>query len=154
MAKTTTEDRIKRLEEHLKQENPVLAGVVHGFTQLDQVARRLGLMEADDSYAVQVSWWPVIAVLGTFSAGKSTFLNQYIGVPLQRTGNQAVDDRFTVICYGEDDRPVVLPGLALDSDPRFPFYQISHRIEGVAEGEGRRVDSYLQLKTCKAEPLR
>lgn len=154
MARTTTQERVKRLEQHLKQENPVLAGAVQSFQRLDQVARKLGLMDADDSFAAQVSWWPVISVLGTFSAGKSTFLNQYVGQGLQRTGNQAVDDKFTVICYGSDDNATVLPGLALNSDPRFPFYQISRNIEKVAEGEGRRVDSYLQLKTCKAESLR
>jgi len=154
MARSTTQERVKRLEAHLKQENPVLAGVVQSFQQLDRIARRLALMADDDSYAADVSWWPVIAVLGTFSAGKSTFLNQYTGAALQRTGNQAVDDKFTVVCYGADDEPVVLPGSALDSDPRFPFYQISRDIEEQAEGEGRRVDSYLQLKTCKAEQLR
>jgi hypothetical protein len=154
MVKTTTHERVKRLQAHLEQENPVLAGVVQSFQQLDRIARRLGLMGSDDSFATQVTWWPVISVLGTFSAGKSTFLNQYAGRDLQRSGNQAVDDRFTVICYGADDTPTVLPGLALDSDPRFPFYQISRDIENVARGEGRRVDSYLQLKTCRAEALR
>jgi GTPase SAR1 family protein len=154
MATTPTDERVKRLEEHLRLENPVLAGAVQSFQRLDRIARRLGLQDADDSFAVQVSWWPVIAVLGTFSAGKSTFLNEYTGHRLQRTGNQAVDDRFTVLCYGPADDATVLPGLALDSDPRFPFYQISRDIERVANGEGRRVDSYLQLKTCKAEALR
>lgn len=149
-----TKERIKRLEKHLKQENPVLSGCVDSFTKLDRIARGLGLADAGDSFATQVSWWPVIAVLGTFSAGKSTFLNQYVGQDLQRTGNQAVDDKFTVICYGTGDAAAALPGLALDSDPRFPFYQISRNIEKVGEGEGRRIDSYLQLKTAKAESLR
>lgn len=153
MSQTTIQERIKRLEKHLKQENPVLAASVASFRKLDQVARKLGLMDATRSYAEQVSWWPVISVLGTFSAGKSTLLNQYVGQDLQRTGNQAVDDKFTVICYGTGDI-TTLPGLALDTDPRFPFYQISREIEKVAEGEGRRVDSYLQLKTCQAESLR
>lgn len=154
MAKTTSQERVKRLEVHLKQENPVLAGVVQSFRQLDRVARRLGLADDDASYAAQISWWPVISVLGTFSAGKSTFLNNYAGQNLQRTGNQAVDDKFTVICYGADDEAAALPGLALDSDPRFPFYQIGRAIEGVAESDGRGVDSYLQLKTCKSEKMR
>ncbi len=154
MAKTTSQERVKRLEAHLKQENPVLAGVVRSYQQLDRLARRVGLLEADDSYAAKVSWWPVISVLGTFSSGKSTFLNQYTEQELQRTGNQAVDDKFTVICFGTEETPTVLPGMALDADPRFPFYQISHEIEQLAEGEGRAVDSYLQLKTCRAEELR
>lgn len=154
MAKNSTQERIKRLESHLKRENPVLAGCVQSFQRLDKAARKLGLQGMEDSFANQVSWWPVISVLGTFSAGKSTFMNQYVGQDLQRTGNQAVDDKFTVICYGQRDSGASLPGLALDSDPRFPFYQISHSIEQVAQGEGRRVDSYLQLKTVQAEPLR
>ncbi len=149
-----TKERIKRLEKHLKQENPILSGCVDSFRKLDRIACGLGLAEADESFANQVSWWPVISVLGTFSAGKSTFLNQYVGQDLQRTGNQAVDDKFTVICYGTGDASAALPGLALDSDPRFPFYQISRNIDQVAEGEGRRIDSYLQLKTAKAESLR
>jgi len=154
MAKTTSQERVKRLETHLKQENPVLAGVVRSYQQLDRIARRVGLLEPDDSYAAKVSWWPVISVLGTFSSGKSTFLNQYTNQELQRTGNQAVDDKFTVICFGTEETPAVLPGMALDADPRFPFYQISQEIEQVAEGEERGVDSYLQLKTCRAEALR
>ncbi len=149
-----TKERIKRLEKHLKQENPILSGCVDSFTKLDRIACGLGLANAGESFATQVSWWPVIAVLGTFSAGKSTFLNQYVGQDLQRTGNQAVDDKFTVICYGTGDSAAALPGLALDSDPRFPFYQISRNIEQLGEGEGRRIDSYLQLKTAKAESLR
>lgn len=154
MAKNTTQERVKRLENHLKRENPVLAGCVHSFQRLDKVAQKLGLQGIEDSYANQVSWWPVISVLGTFSAGKSTFMNQYVGQDLQRTGNQAVDDKFTVVCFSQGESVAMLPGLALDSDPRFPFYQISQSIESVAQGEGRRVDSYLQLKTVPAEPLR
>ena len=89
MAKTSTEERIKRLKSHLEQENPALAEGVEYFRELDAVARKLGFMDADDSYATHISWWPVVAVLGTFSAGKSTFLNEYLGQSLQRTGNQA-----------------------------------------------------------------
>jgi GTPase Era involved in 16S rRNA processing len=154
VARTSTEERIKRLKSHLEQENPALAEGVEYFRELDAVARKLGFMSADDSYATHISWWPVVAVMGTFSAGKSTFLNEYLGQSLQRTGNQAVDDKFTVICYGENEEPMQLPGMALDSDPRFPFYRISESIESQTEGEGRRIDSYLQLKTCNAEVLR
>lgn len=153
MARTPTEERIKRLKAHLDVENPALAEAVTRFEELDQIARKIGFMDRDDSYATQISWWPVVAVLGTYSAGKSTFLNEYLGQPLQRTGNQAVDDRFTVIAYGSDEQAHQLPGLALDADPRFPFYQISQDIERVAEGEGKRVDAYLQLRTSNASVL-
>ncbi|MCH9670148.1 MAG: dynamin family protein [Gammaproteobacteria bacterium] len=150
---TRVAERIARLKTHLQTENPHLLDAVNGFTELDKVAHATGMLPADQSFATQVPWWPVIALLGTYSAGKSTFINSYLGQPVQSTGSQAVDDRFTVICYGPGESQV-LPGIALDADPRFPFYQSSEDIEAVAQGEGRRVDAYLQLKTSQSERLR
>lgn len=148
------EARLHHLETHLEQENPILLSTVQSFRVLDDVAFRMGLLSGDNSFATQIPWWPLISVLGTFSAGKSTFINHYIDYSLQRSGNQAVDDKFTVICYSKEATAHALPGVALDSDPRFPFYQMSDEIEKVAKGEGDRIDAYLQLKTCPSEKLR
>lgn len=150
---TVINQRLQNLESHLRDENPVLLEAVNSFREIDRVAYRMGLLERDQSYATQIPWWPLIAVLGTFSSGKSTFINHYLGFKLQPTGNQAVDDKFTVVCHSREDTVHVLPGLALDADPRFPFYQISEEIDKVAGGEGRRIDAYLQLKTCPSEQL-
>jgi hypothetical protein len=149
----TIRKRLKSLEQHLKEENPVLVTAVEGFRQLSGIGYTMGLLDRGESYATQIPWWPLISVLGTFSAGKSTFINQYLSYPLQDTGNQAVDDKFTVICYGGEEVRV-LPGLALDADPRFPFYQTSDELEKVAVGEGRRIDAYLQLKTCSSDNMK
>ena len=147
--------QLDRLERHLREENPILLDAVRTFRRLDEVAWRIGLLPSDQSLASQVPWWPLIAVLGTFSAGKSTFINGYLDQTVQMSGNQAVDDRFTAICFSAGDGPPrALPGLALDADPRFPFYQVSRDIEEVASGEGRRIDAYLQLKTCSSPRLR
>lgn len=101
--------------------NPTLANAIKSFRKMDEVGHSMGLLERDQSYATYVTWWPMIAVLGTFSAGKSTYINSYLNLPLQRTGNQAVDDKFTVICYSHHPEAKTLPGIALDADPRFPF---------------------------------
>jgi GTPase SAR1 family protein len=154
IAGKTIRQRLKNLEQHLSKENPVVVVAVNSYRRLDQVGRSLGLLNSEQSFATQISWWPMISVLGTFSAGKSTFINHFLGSSLQQTGNQAVDDKFTVICYGGEHPSQSLPGLALDADPRFPFYQISNELEKVARGEGRRVDTYLQLKTSHSEKLR
>ncbi|MBF0096410.1 MAG: dynamin family protein [Magnetococcales bacterium] len=148
------ERRLNGLEKHLKQENPVLLQVVQSFRELDSIAYRMGILERTESFATRVPWWPMISILGTFSSGKSTFINHFLGHKLQRTGNQAVDDKFTVICYSKEENIRTLPGLALDADPRFPFYQISKELERVSPGEGQRIDAYLQLKTCPTEKLR
>ena len=128
------ENRLKHLETHLQQENPVLLNTVQSFRLLDKIAYKLGLLDKEESYATQIPWWPLISVLGTFSAGKSSFINHYLQYPLQRSGNQAVDDKFTVICYSREKNAHSLPGVALDADPRFPFYQISDEIELVSTG--------------------
>lgn len=146
--------RLRNLEKHLSQENPILLRTVSSFRKLDRVCYRLGILEAEDSLATRISWWPMISVLGTYSSGKSTFINHYVGQDLQLTGNQAVDDRFTVICYTHGDDARVLPGLSLDADPRFPFYRLSRSIEELATGEGRRIDAYLQLKTSAKAKVR
>ena len=149
-----TTDRIKSLQKHLEQESPLLVSVVDKFIELDEVGLGLGVLNARDSYTTEISWWPLISILGTFSAGKSSFINQYVGDTIQKTGNQAVDDKFTVLCFSSDDTVRVLPGIALDADPRFPFYQMSEAIDKVAEGEGSRIDTYLQLKTCPTDVMR
>ncbi len=150
----TIRKRLKSLELHLKEENPILVSAVDGFRQLSRIGYAMGLLDASESYATKIPWWPLVSVLGTFSAGKSTFINHYLSYPLQDTGNQAVDDKFTVICYSDEKEVRTLPGLALDADPRFPFYQTSAELDKVESGQGRRIDAYLALKTCNSDNLK
>ena len=152
------EKRIRSLGPYLKQEmreeGPILAAVMDSFQELDQIAQLIGYFSHEESYASPVPWWPIISVLGTYSSGKSTFINDYLGYQLQPTGNQAIDDKFTVICFGKDNQMQSLPGFAVDADPRFPFYHISQEIEKIELGGGAHLDSYLQLKTCPSDVLR
>jgi hypothetical protein len=146
--------RLQKLEKHLKQENPILSDVVQNFRELDGISRRIGFFHREESHATRTPWWPLISILGIYSAGKSSFINHFLQYNLQAVGIQAVDDKFSVICYTRDKKERVLPGLALDADPRFPLYKISQAIEEVAEGKGEHIDAYLQLKTCPSEILR
>ena len=148
------QERYKKLKEYLSVENPVLLDVIDKYKALDEIAYKIGLLEDTKTYTENISWWPMISILGTFSAGKSTFINEYLQEPIQQSGNQAVDDKFTVICYGNSDEVVTLPGLALDADPRFPFYNISEEVNKVDPGEGSRVNSYLQLKTLNSQKVK
>lgn len=154
MASTPITQRIKLLKTHLAAENSILLDSISTFRKLDKIGYSTGLLDRDDSFAMQIPWWPLISVLGTYSAGKSTFINDYIGENIQRSGNQAVDDKFTVLCYSQESTFQALPGVALDSDPRFPFYRISEQIEQVMAGEGNKIDAYIQLKTANSESLR
>jgi len=146
--------RLRKLENHLKQENPILSDVVQNFRELDRISRRLGFFNREESHATRTPWWPLISILGIYSAGKSSFINHFLQYNLQAVGIQAVDDKFSVICFTRDKKERILPGLALDADPRFPLYKISQAIEEVAKGKGEHIDAYLQLKTCPSEKLR
>ena len=150
----TLQERYDRLKKHLSEENPLLLDITEQFARLDKIAHKRGLMAEDESYTSHISWWPLISVLGTFSAGKSTFINDYIGQKVQDSGNQAVDDKFTALCYGKNSEVTTLPGMALDADPRFPFYNVSEEVNNVQQGEGDRVNQYLQLKTVKSDKLK
>ncbi len=147
-------ERYKKLKEYLSAENPVLLDVIGEYETLDKIGHKVGFITPEETYTSHISWWPMISILGTFSAGKSTFINHYVGSPIQESGNQAVDDKFTVVCYGHNETPTTLPGLALDADPRFPFYNISDEINKVDPGEGNRVNLYLQLKTLKSANIK
>ena len=147
-------ERYVKLKEYLSEENPVFLDVIEKYRALDSVAHDLGFLSLKETYTSHISWWPMISILGTFSAGKSTFVNDYVAQTVQQTGNQAIDDKFTVICYGNNTQAVTLPGLALDADPRFPFYNISDEVNKVDPGEGSRVNLYLQLKTLNSPKLK
>ncbi|NPA65056.1 MAG: dynamin family protein [Epsilonproteobacteria bacterium] len=145
-------ERYKKLKEHLLEENPLLVEVIDEYRELDRVAWDVGFLEPAKTYTESISWWPLISVLGTFSAGKSSFINSLLGKKIQDTGNQAVDDKFTVICYSKKEEPTTLPGVALDADPRFPFYNISKEIEKIEPNAN--INRYLQLKAVKSERLK
>ena len=147
-------ERYQKLKEYLSAENPILLDVIGKYESLDKLGHSMGFIDPEETYTSHISWWPMISVLGTFSAGKSTFVNSYLGENIQDSGNQAVDDKFTVICYGNNEEPVTLPGLDLDADPRFPFYNISEEVNKVDPGEGNRVNLYLQLKTLKSDRVK
>ncbi|MBL4614843.1 MAG: dynamin family protein [Magnetovibrio sp.] len=146
--------RLNNLEIHLREEHPDLLAVLPTYRKMDKVLYRLGLLKDDETLATRITWWPLISVMGTFSSGKSTFINHTLGQSLQRTGNQAVDDKFTVVCFSDHENSRTLPGTALNNDPRFPFFGIAEEIEKVAEGEGRRIDTYLQLKTANSDIIK
>ena len=58
--------RLRNLEQHLQQENPLLVDVVASFRELDRISRDVGFLDREASHATRVAWWPVIAFLYCF----------------------------------------------------------------------------------------
>jgi hypothetical protein len=154
MTEKTASKYLINLEKHFANDNPVLLKSAKVFHDLDQIEYDLGLIEMDETTACKNSWWPIISLIGGNSTAKSRFINSYLGAQQLLSGIQASSHKFTVLLHNSQTNPVTLPGTALDVDPRYPFYQMSRKIEQLQKGEGNRINSYLELKTINSERLK
>ncbi|TAN65486.1 MAG: hypothetical protein EPN17_16540 [Methylobacter sp.] len=154
MTEKTASKYLLNLEKHFAAGNPVLLKASKVFQELDQIEYDLGLIEMDETTASKNSWWPIISLIGGNSTAKSRFINNYLGSDELFSGIQTSSHKFTVLLHNNQSSPTTLPGTALDVDHRFPFYQISRKIEQQQEGEGDRINSYLELKTLNSDRLK
>ena len=154
MTEKTASKYLVNLETHFANDNPVLLKSAKIFHDLDQIEYDLGLIEMDETTACKNSWWPIISLIGGNSTAKSRFINSYLGAQQLLSGIQASTHKFTVLLYNSQTNSATLPGTALDADPRYPFYQISGKIEQLQKGEGNRINSYLEIKTINNERLK
>ena len=154
MAEKAASNYLSNLEDFLVGQNPALIEAVKVFQELDQVEFELGLLDMEDTTASKVSWWPVISVMGTAASGKVEFINRYLRSNVLHADAHSMSEKVTVFQHSVNQSDITLPGTALDGDPRFPFFRTSKKIEEVAKGQGQRINSYLQLKTCTSERLK
>lgn len=142
------------LEKHFTNDAPVLLKATKVFHELDQLEFDLGLLEAEETTAARSSWWPIVSLVGGNATAKAKFINNYLGTEQAATGIQTAGHKFTVLLHNNQPNSVTLPGTALDVDHRYPFYQISQKIEQAQNGEGARINAYLELKTVHSEHLK
>ena len=100
-----------------------------------------------------IKWRPVVLILGNYSSGKSTLINEYVWGYIQYTGQAPTDDSFTVISYDpvETGDHVIRvteehDGSYLMSDPEFPFETFKKY--------GRRFASHFRLKKVNSPFLK
>jgi hypothetical protein len=154
MTEKTVSKYLLNLEKHFANDNPVLLKAAKIFHGLDQIEYDLGLIEMDETTACKNSWWPIISLIGGNSTAKSRFVNSYLGSEQLVSGIQASSHKFSVLLNNNQPTSTTLPGTALDVDPRYPFYQISRKIEQQQAGEGVHINSYLEIKTVSSERLK
>ncbi len=67
-----------------------------------------------------LKWKPIVLIIGNYSSGKSTLINELVGQDVQRTGQAPTDDSFTIITSdsGSDNET---PGSTLVNDESLPF---------------------------------
>ncbi len=154
MTEKTASKYLINLEKHFANDNPVLLKSAKVFHDLDQIEYDLGLIDEDETTACKNSWWPIVSLIGGNSTAKSRFINSYLGAQQLPSGIQASSHKFSVLLLNTQTSSATLPATALDVDPRYPFYQISRKIEQLQKGEGNRINAYLELKTINSEKLK
>lgn len=125
---------------------------------LDTVAEHLTPVAVRYGYSrtpleANIRWRPQVLLLGNYSSGKSTLINEFLGVPVQATGQAPTDDSFTVITYddsaGGDGAIRVTEtrdGKFLLNDPEFPFE--------VLKKHGERFCAHFRLKKVNSPFLK
>ncbi len=115
------------------------------------VKARLGAIF--QKYAVDIKtiisplkWKPLVLVIGNYSSGKSTFINELLGTQIQRTGQAPTDDSFTILTSpGEGEAEGEVPGATLVTDDRLPFAPLRRF--------GESLLSHLRLKKVRSPVL-
>ncbi|MEN8257378.1 MAG: dynamin family protein [Thermodesulfobacteriota bacterium] len=86
-----------------------------------------------------LKWKPIVLLIGNYSSGKSTLINELTGEDIQRTGQAPTDDSFTIITHeGADEAGKEIPGSSLVNDENLPFTALKDL--------GEQLISHLQLK--------
>ncbi|HID98399.1 MAG TPA: dynamin family protein [Thermodesulfobacteriaceae bacterium] len=93
-----------------------------------------------------LKWKPLVLIIGNYSSGKSTFINELLGENIQRTGQAPTDDCFTILTApGKDELAGDIPGSTVISDERLPF-EFLRRF-------GESLISHLRLKKIESPVL-
>ncbi|MCK4839293.1 MAG: dynamin family protein [Desulfobulbaceae bacterium] len=75
-----------------------------------------------DSLATALKWKSIVLLLGNYSSGKSTLINELLGSNIQLTGQSPTDDSFTIITSPDPgSEPKDIIGSSLVNDERMPF---------------------------------
>jgi EH domain-containing protein 1 len=126
-----------------------LVGMVADY--LTPVALRYGYSEVP--LEANIKWRPQVLVLGNYSSGKSTLINEFLGAHVQQTGQAPTDDSFTIITYDDsapDETPVRVTeerdGKYLLNNPEYPFESLKKH--------GQRFASHFRLKKVNSPFLR
>ncbi len=101
--------------------------------------------EADSAdLQAMLKWKPIVLILGNYSSGKSTFINELFGREVQRTGQAPTDDSFTIITAPEQGKDEAdIPGADLVNDDRLPFTGF--------KTFGEQFISHFRMKTIKSD---
>lgn len=92
-----------------------------------------------------LKWKPIVLIIGNYSSGKSTLINELVGQHIQRTGQAPTDDSFTIITSDAGFDNVETPGSRLVNDENLPFQHF--------RGFGEKLISHICMKQVSCPML-
>ena len=119
--------------------------------QLSPTALRYGY--SDNSLETNIKWRPQVLLLGNYSSGKSTLINDFLGANIQATGQAPTDDSFTIITSDDSNPPddgirtiEERDGKFLINNPEYPFESLKKH--------GQRFAAHFRLKKVNSPFLK
>lgn len=126
-----------------------LLGIVSDL--LTPVALRYGYSAVP--LETNIKWRPQVLLLGNYSSGKSTLINEFLGATIQPTGQAPTDDSFTIITYDDsvpEEEGIQVTeerdGKYLLSSPEYPYEMLKKH--------GQRFAAHFQLKKVNSSFLK
>lgn len=58
---------------------------------------------SDTPLETHIKWRPLVLIIGNYSSGKSTLINDFLGAEIQATGQAPTDDSFTVLTFDDSE---------------------------------------------------
>lgn len=107
---------------------------------------------SDVSLETKIKWKPIVLILGNYSSGKSTLINDFLGKKIQNTGQAPTDDCFTVMTSEKESNTEGQSGVlyektghSLFSNPKYPF--------SLLKKHGDTLASHFRMKTIDSPKL-
>lgn len=110
---------------------------------LTPIAMRYGYSEVP--LEANIKWRPQVLVLGNYSSGKSTMINEFLNADIQATGQAPTDDSFTIITYDDSQAQTDTIQVTEERDGKFLLNNPEYPFEALKK-HGERFASHFRLK--------
>ena len=104
---------------------------------------------SDVPLETNIKWRPLVLVIGNYSSGKSTLINEFLGADIQATGQAPTDDSFTVITKDDSVSTSTEVHIVEERDGKFLLNDPEYPFETMRK-HGQRFAAHFRLKRVNA----
>ncbi|MDJ0782512.1 MAG: dynamin family protein [Desulfosarcinaceae bacterium] len=119
--------------------------------QLTPVAMRWGYSEVP--LEANIKWRPLVLILGNYSSGKSTLINELLGGEIQAAGQAPTDDSFTIITFDDATNSSKNVEVTEERDGKFLLHDSEYPFESLKK-HGQRFAAHFRLKKVNSPFLK